>query len=568
MPFLKSSSSPLPAVDADLTIALAGNPNVGKSSIFNALTGMHQHTGNWPGKTVDLASGSCYHKGVRMRWVDLPGTYSLSADSPEEEAARDYLCFEQHDAVVVVCDATCLERNLHLLLQVLEITPRVVLCLNLMDEALKKGIRIDTNLLSQKLGIPVVRTSARTQMGLTELTEAVQAVSRSSSKKVLLPPVPPRVEPLVQTLEQAIAPLLPDGMRSRWAALQLLCRNEDFIRQLDSILETPLLENPAVAAAFSSVEQQLNQEQKTPALLLDELSQYMDLQYENNADGTVTVTVNGQTVVSGSQYDKMELMENPETGVVDLRWISSNESVNLTTGALKASVDYTNGRGPNLKNPGESTVKGFLYYQDKLNTFAQTLADTVNNIIPEVDENGEIKTDPATGEIVYRKLLGAYTVADDGSGHVVFDQPITADNLSISDEWSKDPSYIIFEKTEGGDADNEGKYALALSQTLIDGTHGFDSNGEVFQGTFLDYVKGYVSTLAEDVSFAENRHTAASTVSNSLQDSRDQVSGVVVDEEVANVMLYQKSLSAASRLMTAMDEALDVLINKTGLVGR
>lgn len=222
MPFLKSSSSPLPAADADLTIALAGNPNVGKSSIFNALTGMHQHTGNWPGKTVDLASGSCCHKGVRMRWVDLPGTYSLSADSPEEEAARDYLCFEQHDAVVVVCDATCLERNLHLLLQVLEITPRVVLCLNLMDEALKKGIRIDTNLLSQKLGIPVVRTSARTQMGLTELTEAVQAVSRSSSKKVLLPPVPPRVEPLVQTLEQAIAPLLPDGMRSRWAALQLL----------------------------------------------------------------------------------------------------------------------------------------------------------------------------------------------------------------------------------------------------------------------------------------------------------------------------------------------------------
>lgn len=188
MPFLKSSFSPLPAADADLTIALAGNPNVGKSSIFNALTGMHQHTGNWPGKTVDLASGSCCHKGVRMRWVDLPGTYSLSADSPEEEAARDYLCFEQHDAVVVVCDATCLERNLHLLLQVLEITPRVVLCLNLMDEALKKGIRIDTNLLSQKLGIPVVRTSARTQMGLTELTEAVQAVSRSSSKKVLLPP--------------------------------------------------------------------------------------------------------------------------------------------------------------------------------------------------------------------------------------------------------------------------------------------------------------------------------------------------------------------------------------------
>ena len=302
-------------------------------------------------------------------------------------------------------------------------------------------------------------------------------------------------------------------------------------------------------------------------LLLDELSEYMDLQYTNNADGTITVSVNGQTVVSGSQYDKMELMQNDQTGVVELRWISSNKSANLTTGALKASVDYTNGRGPNLKNPGETTVKGFLYYQDKLDTFAQTLADTVNNIIPEVDADGNIQKD-AAGNTIYRKLLGAYTVDENGEGHVVFDQPITADNLSISDAWSKDPSYIIFNRNSNGDADNVGNYALALSQTLIDGTHGFDSNGEVYQGTFLDYVKGYVSTLAEDVSFADNRHTATSTVSNSLQDSRDEVSGVVVDEEVANVMLYQKSLSAASRLMTAMDEALDVLINKTGLVGR
>ena len=400
---------------------------------------------------------------------------------------------------------------------------------------------------------------------LLSLNEALQDFASNAYSETHANIVMTEFKNLTQTLQQ-ISSKLQDSREQQIYDLEISVGDVNKKLQQIAGLNQAIMEDMAATQGNSYFGPNELLDQRN--LLLDELSQYMDLQYENNADGTVTVTVNGQTVISGSQYDKMELMENPETGVVDLRWISSNESVNLTTGALKASGDYTNGRGPTLENPGESPVKGFLYYQDKLNTFAQTLADTVNNIIPEVDENGEIKTDPATGEIVYRKLLGAYTVADDGSGHVVFDQPITADNLSISDEWSKDPSYIIFEKTEDGDADNEGKYALALSQTLIDGTHGFDSNGEVFQGTFLDYVKGYVSTLAEDVSFAENRHTAASTVSNSLQDSRDQVSGVVVDEEVANVMLYQKSLSAASRLMTAMDEALDVLINKTGLVGR
>lgn len=148
------------------------------------------------------------------------------------------------------------------------------------------------------------------------------------------------------------------------------------------------------------------------------------------------------------------------------------------------------------------------------------------------------------------------------------DIPITADNLSISDKWSLDSGYIIYQRGDDGTADNVGNYALALAQTLGEGTQFFDSNREEFNGTFLDYVKGYASTLAEDVSFSENRQTATATIVNSLEDSRDEVAGVVVDEEVADLMLYQKSLSAASRLMTAMDEALEVIINKTGLVGR
>ena len=126
-----------------LKIALAGNPNVGKSTVFNALTGMNQHTGNWPGKTVSSAQGHCTHNGREYLLVDIPGTYSLMAHSAEEEVARDFICFGEPDGVVVVCDATCLERNLNLVLQIMEAGRPVLLCVNLLDEARKKKIRLD-----------------------------------------------------------------------------------------------------------------------------------------------------------------------------------------------------------------------------------------------------------------------------------------------------------------------------------------------------------------------------------------------------------------------------------------
>ena len=162
--------------ETDSVVALAGNPNVGKSTVFNELTGMNQHTGNWPGKTVASAQGYCERGGWGCVLVDIPGCYSLMAHSAEEAVARDFICFGGANAVVVVCDASCLERNLNLALQAMEITDNVVLCVNLMDEARRKGV--EAALLEQRLGVPVVPAAARSGEGLPELMYAVERVIR------------------------------------------------------------------------------------------------------------------------------------------------------------------------------------------------------------------------------------------------------------------------------------------------------------------------------------------------------------------------------------------------------
>ncbi|MBR4874421.1 MAG: ferrous iron transporter B [Clostridia bacterium] len=169
--------------DNGYIIALAGNPNVGKSTVFNQLTGMHQHTGNWPGKTVTGAVGEYKYNDKNITLVDLPGTYSLLANSAEEEVARDFLCSDEKDAVVVVCDAVCLERNLNLVLQILEITDKTVVCINLIDEARKKKIKIDREKLQKLLGVRVVFTEARSKKGLDELSRAIIETAEEKGEK-------------------------------------------------------------------------------------------------------------------------------------------------------------------------------------------------------------------------------------------------------------------------------------------------------------------------------------------------------------------------------------------------
>lgn len=235
----------------DKVVALAGNPNVGKSTVFNALTGLNQHTGNWPGKTVSNAWGECRHRDMNCILVDIPGTYSLMANSAEEEIARDFICFGGADAVAVVADATCLERNLNLVLQTLEITDHVVLCVNLMDEAKKKKIWVDLDRLSSLLGIPVVGTSARAGRGLDDLLDAIRTVTAGTAERnPLRIRYDEEIEEAVSLAEGAVSAALRGRMNSRWVTLKLLDGDESLLRSLRTGLGADLTQDEEVGRAL------------------------------------------------------------------------------------------------------------------------------------------------------------------------------------------------------------------------------------------------------------------------------------------------------------------------------
>lgn len=214
-------------------IALAGNPNVGKSTIFNALTGLHQHTGNWPGKTVDSAQGTFSFQEQNFLLIDLPGTYSILAHTAEEEVARQFLCFGNPDATLVVVDASCLERNLNLVLQVMELSPKVLVCVNLLDEAEKKGITVNLKVLSKELNVPVIGTTARSGKGIDKIKEnllgLIDGTIISQPKQITYSP---EVENSIAQLISLLSSLNLPYRKKRWLAMRIL---EGEIGILDSI---------------------------------------------------------------------------------------------------------------------------------------------------------------------------------------------------------------------------------------------------------------------------------------------------------------------------------------------
>nr|WP_242843504.1 ferrous iron transport protein B [Clostridium tetani] len=221
----------------DIVIALAGNPNTGKSTLFNTLTGLKQHTGNWTGKTVTTALGNYKFKDKNFVLVDLPGTYSLLSSSVEEEIARDFICFANPNATVVVTDSTCLERNLNLVLQVLEITDKVVVCVNLIDEAERKKIRVDIDKLSNLLGVPVVATNARSGKGLEDLMDAIYKVSYEKIKNNPIKIVyNDDIEKRIESLENKIDEFNNSSLSNRWIALKLLDENKNILNSMNKYL--------------------------------------------------------------------------------------------------------------------------------------------------------------------------------------------------------------------------------------------------------------------------------------------------------------------------------------------
>lgn len=336
----------------DKTIALVGNPNVGKSTVFNNLTGLNQHTGNWPGKTVTNAHGNYYHRDNNFILVDIPGTYSLMANSMEEEVARDFICFGNPDATVIVVDATCLERNLNLVLQTLEITSKVVVCVNLMDEAKRKNIFIDLEKLSEKLGVPVIGTSAIKGKGLHNLMDSVYDVAFN---KVSLNPLDIQydepIEKAISQIELVLKPIIGDKLNTRWVALKLIDGDITLIDSINKYLGFNLSEQKGLMDKVHNSRDFLNANGINHHILRDKIVSHLVNIAENISNKVVSF--------ENKDYNNFDRK-------ID-KYLTSKKFGILIMILLLSVVFWITITGANY--PSEMIAKGLFWFQDRLTDF-------------------------------------------------------------------------------------------------------------------------------------------------------------------------------------------------------
>lgn len=269
----------------DKIIALGGNPNVGKSTLFNALTGLKQHTGNWPGKTVSNAQGFLKTKKDSFILVDIPGTYSLFAHSPEEEIARNFICFGQPDKTVIVCDGTCLERSLALCLQTLEITDDVIICVNLLDEAKRKGIEIDLEKLAERLGVSVVGTVAKDKKSLKNLISELENDKKNKNiYRILYPEI---IENAISIIEPILTKNLDSRINKRWLSLRLLEKDASLLKEIEKFYGFDILKIEEIKEALKEAEIFLEENSITPEKLKDIIASNIVLNAEIISQGIV-----------------------------------------------------------------------------------------------------------------------------------------------------------------------------------------------------------------------------------------------------------------------------------------
>lgn len=321
-------------------------------------------------------------------------------------------------------------------------------------------------------------------------------------------------------------------------------RTNDLMEQIAS-LNKNIAADATIMANTGSKYSQPNELLDERNTLLDELSNYGDINVTENSDGTVSVEMGGKLVVDKGEYDSLSMTVD-KNNYVNVSWRTSGDSVSLSSGSIRAYVDVINGRGSNVQNNKETSVQGIPYYRDRINQFASALADVANSTIPDsVDSSGNV--------ISYKTLLGGY----DSNGNAV--KTITAGNISVSKEWTDEgAAYIIY-----SDSENVEDYAQLLSNKIFEDSYTFSSYGETYTGTFSNYTIDMLGKIGTDVSFNEGRSEATATIANDYLSSRDSISGVQQDEETANMLIYQRSYQAASRLMTVMNDMLDTLINDT-----